>query len=327
MYKKLSIMLPVYNMELYIDKCLNSLVKQNWDNDVEVIIIDDGSTDASSNICSKYVSKYAYMKLYHKVNGGVASARNMALKYASGEYFYWVDPDDYIADDFWEKIKDVLDQGYDFIFFDLVYFSDKYHKVKCFGNTSAVIEKNEFIRHLCDGVKMASHLPTKILKKSLWDGVYFPDDISFGEDYAVFTYIAPKVEKVFYLHESLYNYRQHASSICHSTCVKDLKLFLNVVKRRYEYFLGQGYDVDMAGVLFVEYSYLKDIELRKSISSENYQVFFDEICGHLKKNKSVLLNSGLIRSKEKLIVYLLVFDMKIAVYILQIWRKLNQVCK
>ena len=165
------------------------------------------------------------------------------------------------------------------------------------------------------------------MKKSLWDGVYFPDDISFGEDYAVFTYIATKVEKVLYLHESLYNYRQHASSICHSACVKNLKLFLNVVKKRYEYFLGRGYYVDMAGVLFVEYSYLKDIELRKSISSENYQVFFDEICGHLKKNKSVLLKSGLISSKEKLILYLLVFDMKIAVYILQIWGKLKQVFK
>ena len=90
MQKKLSIMLPVYNMDSYIDECLKSLAKQDWD-DVEVIIIDDDSTYASYEICRRYVNQYPYVKVFHEENGGVALARNTALRHASGEYFYWVD--------------------------------------------------------------------------------------------------------------------------------------------------------------------------------------------------------------------------------------------
>lgn len=328
MQKKLSIMLPVYNMEIYINECFQSLVRQNWASDVEIIIIDDGSTDASYDICKKYVSKYDYMKLYHKENGGVASARNMALKYATGEYFYWVDPDDYIADDFWEKVKPILSHGYDFIFFDLVYFSDKDFKKSFFGGKSKNIEKSLLIRLLCDGVKMASHLHTKILKKSLWEGIDFPENISLCEDYAVLTYIAIKAEKIFYLHENLYNYRQRTDSICHSISVADLTLAYQLVNHRYEYFRQEGFDVDIAGILCVEYGHLKTILMRENISENatRYQGIYIKMLKHLKKNKSILLRSDLINDKDRILIHLLVHDMKKLINILlNVWNLLKKI--
>lgn len=330
MQKKMSIMLPVYNMESYVDECLKSLAKQDWDDDVEVIIIDDGSTDASYEICKRYVHKYPYMELYHKENGGVASARNVALKHARGEYFYWVDPDDYITDDFWEKIKPVLHQDYDFIFFDLIYFSGDRSHPKCFGNKSSIIEKEELMSLFCDGVKMASHLPTKIIKKSLWEEIVFPTKISLCEDYAVLTYIVPKSQKTFYLHESLYKYRQHAGSICHNISVQDLRNVHKLVNERYLYFTEQGFCVSVAGILFVEYNYLRDIVLCKNISEsvEKYQEIYADMLQHLQKNWLVLLQSGFLGKKEKIILCLLIWNMKgILCALFSGWNLLKNVCE
>ena len=326
MQKKMSVMLPVYNMELYIDECLRSLVKQSWKDEVEIIIIDDGSVDASSEICEKYVLKYEYMKLYRKENGGVASARNMALQYASGEYFYWVDPDDYIEDNFWQKVRPILQQGYDFIFFDFAYFSENVKGKKCFGNKSGFVERKELVRLFSDGVKMASHLPTKIIKNSLWEGISFPQNISLCEDYAVLTYIVPKIERAFYLHGSLYNYRQHAGSICHNVSAQDVQIVHQLVKNRYQHFLQKGFDVDIFGILVAEYEYLKIIVFQENISGniEEYQEIYEEMLEHLQKNKAILLKCDLLGNKDKFVLCLLVLDMRTALYFLiKLWNLLK----
>ncbi len=101
---KVSIIVPVYNVEKYLDKCLNSLVNQTLE-DIEIIVINDGSTDNSQNIIDKYVKKYPNkIKSFIKENGGQGSARNYGLKYATGEYIGYVDSDDYVNFDMFEKM-------------------------------------------------------------------------------------------------------------------------------------------------------------------------------------------------------------------------------
>lgn len=92
---RFSIIVPVYNVELYIDRCLESIVSQDF-SDYEVLLIDDGSTDSSSNICDKYAAMHNNFLVFHKENGGVSSARNLGLLSAKGEYIIFIDPDDYI---------------------------------------------------------------------------------------------------------------------------------------------------------------------------------------------------------------------------------------
>lgn len=330
MQKKLSVMIPVYNMEKYLHTCFSALIKQKWDQQVEIIVIDDGSTDGSRDICEKYAAVYSYIKFIHKENGGVSSARNMALKYACGEYFYWVDPDDYIADDFWEKVEPILGKGYDLIFFDLVTFSDCYARKHHFTDMSQNVDRDTLVRLFCDGVKMASHLPTKILKKSLWEGISFSENISLCEDYAVLTYIVPKLKNAFYLHESLYKYRQHEGSICHNIGVQDLRNVYKLVNERYIYFTKCGFCVNNTGILLVEYRYLIYIVLRENLSEnvENYQEIYAEMLQHLQKNRSVLLSSDVLSKKEKIILYLLIFDVKGIIYVLfRVWKLLKAIWK
>ena len=93
-----SIIVPVYNIEKYINRCIDSIIKQSYKK-IEVIIIDDGSTDNSSKIIDNYPQKDSRIKVIHKENGGLSSARNEGMKYASGDFLCFIDGDDYIDDE------------------------------------------------------------------------------------------------------------------------------------------------------------------------------------------------------------------------------------
>ena len=94
----LSIISPVYNVESYLDRCVKSILTQSY-HDIELILIDDGSTDGSSALCDKWAAEDSRVKVIHKENGGVSSARNVGLELATGEYLTLIDPDDFLAPD------------------------------------------------------------------------------------------------------------------------------------------------------------------------------------------------------------------------------------
>lgn len=98
---KVSVIVPVYNIEKYLQECLDSLVKQTLD-DIQVILIDDGSKDRSGDICKKFVEEHPNFEYHYKENGGTASARNMGLNYAVGEYIGFVDSDDWVDEQMFE---------------------------------------------------------------------------------------------------------------------------------------------------------------------------------------------------------------------------------
>lgn len=99
--KSISIIVPVYNVEKYLQECIESLIKQTF-RDIEILLIDDGSTDKSGQICDLYSDKYDFIKVIHKSNGGVCSARNLGISIAKGEYISFIDSDDYIENNFYE---------------------------------------------------------------------------------------------------------------------------------------------------------------------------------------------------------------------------------
>ena len=92
----LSIILPIYNVKNYLERCYESIILQNYD-DFEILLVDDGSNDGSSDLCDLLSMKDSRVKVIHKENGGLSAARNEGLKYAQGEYIYWIDSDDWIV--------------------------------------------------------------------------------------------------------------------------------------------------------------------------------------------------------------------------------------
>lgn len=97
----ISIIVPVYNTEKYLDQCIQSILSQTY-TDYELLLVDDGSTDSSGVICDRYAEQDSRVREFHKPNGGVSSARNMGLDNARGEWIGWVDSDDYIDADMYE---------------------------------------------------------------------------------------------------------------------------------------------------------------------------------------------------------------------------------
>lgn len=95
----ISVIVPIYNADIYLDKCINSILNQSYQN-FELLLINDGSTDSSSIICDNYSNKYDVIRVYHKKNGGPASARNLGLKEAKGDFITFIDSDDWVDEDY-----------------------------------------------------------------------------------------------------------------------------------------------------------------------------------------------------------------------------------
>ena len=113
---KYSVIIPVYNVEKYIDRCLKSIISQNYD-DLEIIVIDNGSTDSSGSICDTYASEYSNISAYHIENHGVGSARNFGLAKAQGEFICFVDADDYLVGNLFSDVENQLDSEIDLLVF------------------------------------------------------------------------------------------------------------------------------------------------------------------------------------------------------------------
>ena len=112
---KISVIVPVYNNEKYIGKCIESILKQKMQ-DFEIIIVNDGSTDDSEQVINKYLTLYMdKIKYYKKENGGISSTRNFGINKATGDYICFVDSDDYISDDLFEKLDKYIHKQIDII--------------------------------------------------------------------------------------------------------------------------------------------------------------------------------------------------------------------
>ncbi|MDM8303802.1 glycosyltransferase family 2 protein [Limosilactobacillus vaginalis] len=101
---KIDIIIPIYNCENYIRKCINSVIKQNNDN-LHLILVDDGSTDKSGKICDLFSKNYSFIDTFHKMNGGVSSARNLGLKKVINDYFTFIDPDDWVPENYFDIVS------------------------------------------------------------------------------------------------------------------------------------------------------------------------------------------------------------------------------
>ena len=119
-----SIIIPVYNVEDYLEKCLDSMVHQTMDKSkMEVLLIDDGSSDGSPEICDRYAKEYDIFKVFHNKNGGVSTARNFGIDKAQGKYIMFIDSDDYLSHNSVKDIAHFFDKHFDEV--DLVTYNQK----------------------------------------------------------------------------------------------------------------------------------------------------------------------------------------------------------
>lgn len=238
-----SVIIPVYNVEKYIEYCINSMLCQ-IDKDVEIILIDDGSKDSSGIICDNYAMNYPQVKTFHKNNGGVSSARNMGLAKARGEYILWVDPDDYVTDDWYHTIKSKILDGYEAIYFiHRLIYEDGSTELQSYGGDSRNISLEETMESLAQD-KIMSHLFDKVFKREVYKGLEFPSGVHFMEDYSIMHKLFYRAKNVYFIDKCLYNYRVNANGLCHSVNLDRLFSCVLIADSRYKWISEKGFIVN-----------------------------------------------------------------------------------
>lgn len=212
---KLSIIVPVYNVELYLEKCLNSLVKQTLDpEDYEIIVVNDGSPDQSQRIIDEYQNKYPWVKGFVKENGGLSDARNFGLTKAQGKYVAFVDSDDYVDCSMYEKLLAKAESSqFDMVVCDFVEVYDD-HVSRGYSCVQEDLLGTETIKKaMCDFYPSAWN---KIYKRELFDKVKFKKNIWF-EDVECLYRLFPLIQSIGVVHEAFYYYVQRNGSISKSS--------------------------------------------------------------------------------------------------------------
>lgn len=209
---KVSIIIPIYNVEHYLLECLDSILaqtKQNW----EAILVDDGATDSSGAICDEYAAKDSRFCVIHKENGGAASAKNAGLDVAKGEYVTFIDSDDRVEPDWLEKMLSALESSgadiaeCDFIKEYLTHTEQGNDSVR----TAGVYSSQEYLGFYLDNWT-CSLFWNKVFKRALTENIRFRKERRCIDD-EFYTYkIIANAKKIVRIEDALYHYRQRASS-------------------------------------------------------------------------------------------------------------------
>ena len=277
---KVSVIVPVYNVESYLDKCLTSLVKQTLQ-EIEIIVVNDGSKDNSEKIIKKYLKKYPKkIKYIKKNNGGLSSARNEGLKYASGEYIGFVDSDDYVSlNTFNLMYKKAKEKNFDLVVCNLNYVYETKTKMVSAGLDKDLENEDEVKKNI---VFLYPAVWNKLYKKEILDSLKFKEGIWY-EDVEFNFRVYPRVKSIGYVDKPLIQYVQRESSIS-KTIDKRLFNYLDNFNGLIKYY--QDNNLYNKYYSELEYSYVRYLYATfiKQLSYTNDQELFKEGVKEVIKN-------------------------------------------
>lgn len=214
---KISFIVPVYNTGLYIKKCLDSIINQTFKEEIEIILIDDGSTDNSDELIKEYIEKNNskdIIKYYTKENEGIAKTRNFGIDKANGEYIFFVDSDDYIDKETIKKLKPYIDEDIDMIKFKLQRI-DKNNNIleKVDGPIFTKISGEEAFNKLYSEDVLLDSPCVYVIKRNLFTQNNFKFNRTYHEDFGLIPLIILKAKSFVSIPDYLYYYVQGENSI------------------------------------------------------------------------------------------------------------------
>ncbi len=209
----ISVIIPVYNVKPYLERCMNTVLNQTYNN-LEIIMVDDGSTDGSGEICDRYKETDQRIIVIHKDNGGISSARNAALNIVKGKYICFVDSDDYMAQDIFEKLLSAVEEnGCELAICG--HYTERDGKITIEEpavDKTIVLDTDKAIEKLIEDTVINNYVWDKIYKKSLFDNLRFPEGRAY-EDMAIQHKLFARANKICRIPECLYYYQKRSGSI------------------------------------------------------------------------------------------------------------------
>lgn len=225
----ISIIVPIYNIEKYIEECIKSILCQTYSK-IEILLINDGSTDRSGEICQNYAQIDSRIKVLIKENGGLSSARNYGIKHAAGDYYLFVDGDDTIEKDMCQILLNLLKKKKAEIAISSMYRGEKKVKkerIQKYTPKSAIkqmLKEKTFNTSACG----------KLFQKEVFNGIWFPEDKIY-EDLATIYKVFHKAEKIIFYNVPLYYYRKREGSIMQQRFHKKKLDIIGISKEQIEF--------------------------------------------------------------------------------------------
>ena len=244
---QLSVIVPVYNVEKYLKECLDSLVNQSLDS-MEIIIVNDGSTDTSLDICNKYSEKYEFITLISQKNKGLGAARNEGIRHAKGRYIGFVDSDDYVEKNmFKEMVTSAIKDDLDLVICAVkMYFEDN-KKIKVIEKNiyeESIITKTTLIKGIVSR-KIQCFAWNKIYKRELFSDIKYEEGVYYEDMYTMYN-IALKCNKIKLIDTPFYIYRQRENNITSKVSIKHINDFNTAVLKVINKFKnGDYYDKNL----------------------------------------------------------------------------------
>lgn len=231
----ISVIVPVYKVEEYLGQCVESILNQTYTN-LEILLVDDGSPDNCPRLCDEYALKDARVQVIHKENGGLASARNAGLDKANGQFVSFIDSDDWIEKETYEKIMRVREETLaEIIMFDIIQTDgiNFFNKFNYTSGTGCVVAAKEIAKQILLD-KIGSEVVKAVYDIKCWDGIRFPVGRLY-EDIPTTYHAYEKASKVAFVNEPLYKYRVNKSSISYTpNPIKPYHFYLGY-RDHYEY--------------------------------------------------------------------------------------------
>ena len=231
---KLSIIVPVYNLENYISRTLDSLLSIRFSHDYEIIVVNDGSTDGSEAIIAGYQEKTDKIRLFTIENGGVSRARNVGIRQASGQYITFMDGDDTVEPDFYEKAVAELDRGgYDFVQGNYrEVYEDHVKPIECVKQDTEITDGKRMIELFVDRRKkqISNSACTKVYRGEIVRQVPFNPERKNAEDMEYNFDVICIADRVKLLRDMSFNYLQRSDSIVHTLSARKALSKLDVIE-------------------------------------------------------------------------------------------------
>lgn len=308
----ISVIIPMFNDEKTIKRCLESVINQSYSN-LEIIIINDGSFDKSESIVKEMAKKDARIKIYSQKNSGVSIARNTGLKKANGKFVTFVDSDDYIYPNMYSSMHSYIEDN-DVCVCNFIYkYDEKIINNKSYKNIKKM-NANEFVNNMHYGAKYFGFLWNKLYKRDLFYKNFFDSSISYYEDEIFNINITKKNGfKACYINQFLYNYYQRIDSKTNSKNKQNIMDLLNGLKKVIEienenqYSLINFHIATFINIYSYYYYLIKDVEDFRSIFLEiSKKLHFSlkskvELKAFLIRNNFVLYQKYLKYSKKIII--------------------------
>lgn len=316
----ISIIVPVYNVEQYLEKCVNSIINQTYKN-LEIILVDDGATDSSGKLCDELAKIDNRIKVYHKENGGLSDARNYGVERATGEYIGFVDSDDYIDAEMYEKLYEAIKkENVDVAECNLKIIYPEREELFTEQNYYNVCTKQEYLEEYLKIEKIFGSVWTKLISRKIAKELLFPKGKLYEDTYYAYDLI--NVANSFVLIDSpSYNYLMRENSITNSKFNPRIFDLIEIVekfhKTTYKNYPGLKEAADCRK-MYAYFSVLNSILLEDEFKNNLY---YAQIINYFKENYKAILKNKYINRNRKLSVILIKLNIDLYRKVLMKYKK------